>query len=87
MGIRVCRGAPTISQLFFMDDRLIFCKATPEASNHLLKILNEYALASCQYINQEKTTMVFSRNVKEENRAEISTNWGCSERPNDMRSI
>lgn len=90
MGIRVCRRASTINHLLFMDSififclpikiiSFIFCKTTPKAYNHLLKILNKYALELGQCINHEKTIMVFSCNVKEKNRAEIYTIWGCSE--------
>lgn len=72
LGIRVCRGTPVINHLLFADDTLIFYKATLNASNHLLKILSEYALASGQGINHDKTTMVFSRNVKKDTRVKIS---------------
>lgn len=77
MGIRVCREALAINHLLFIDDSLIFCKATTETSNHLFEILKTYIQASGQCINTEKTTMVFNRNVKEVTRAEISSMWGC----------
>lgn len=44
-GINVCQGAPVINHLLFTDDSLIFWEATVEASNSLLKILDEYAHA------------------------------------------
>lgn len=58
--------APIISHLFFADDNLIFCKANTEASNSLLHLLDEYVQVSGQYINTDKTIMVFSENVKKE---------------------
>lgn len=76
MGICVCRGAPAINHLLFADDSLIFCKANDVTSNNLLMILNEYAQALGQCINMEKTTMVFSRNVKETDKTVIYAMWG-----------
>lgn len=64
-GIRVCRGVPIVNHLLFANDRLIFCKATSDASQKLLEILQVYAKASGQIINKENTTMVFSNNTSD----------------------
>lgn len=79
MDIWVCHGAPAINHFLFVDDGFIFCKVTMEASNHLLEILKSYTFASGQCINTKKITMVFSRNVKEVTKAEISFMWGCKD--------
>lgn len=78
-GISVCQGAPIINHLLFADDSLIFWEATIEASNSLLKILDEYAHAFSQCINIDKTSMVFSRNVKDVDKSQISTMWSYCE--------
>lgn len=70
-GVRVCQEAPMIYHLLFMDDSLIFCKENKEASQQLLALLNQYALALGQCINTEKITMVFSRNVQANVKEEI----------------
>lgn len=75
-GICICRGAPIINHLLFVDDSFIFCKANKAYSDALLSILHTYAHASGQCINIEKTKMVFSKNVKEEIRNEIMSLWG-----------
>lgn len=64
-GLRIARGAPRLSHLFFADDSLIFCKASGEEAGHLRTILEVYERASGQKINVEKSSIFFSRNVKE----------------------
>lgn len=44
-GIWVCRGAPTINHLQFVDDSLTFYKANSSTSLRLLDFLNTYARA------------------------------------------
>lgn len=78
MGIRVCSGALTINHLLSIEDSLIFYKANTETSNLLLNIL-EYAQALGRCISTKKTIMVFSRNVNEVDKIEISSMWGCRE--------
>lgn len=45
-GVKVCRGATSINYLLFADDSLIFCRASWEASLHLLVLQKKYALTS-----------------------------------------
>lgn len=70
-GIRVCRGASTINHFLFANDSLIFCNASRLESEQLLAILQTYMCASGQYINREKTMMIFNKNVKEGKNGEI----------------
>jgi hypothetical protein len=41
-GVKVCRGAPTISHLLFADDSLIMMTADKRNANCLASILNRY---------------------------------------------
>lgn len=66
---------PPISTTF--DDSLIFCKANSPTFLLLLKFLNIYARASGQFINTNKTTRVFSKNVGEVDKDTIAMIWGC----------
>lgn len=34
-GEKICRGAPTVSHLFFIDDSIMFSRATFNESNHI----------------------------------------------------
>lgn len=63
LGIKVCRGAPLIHHLLFVDDSVIFCKAVVEINRKIQKLLLEYEKALRQCINIDKTAMVFSRNT------------------------
>jgi hypothetical protein len=62
-GVKVCRGAPTVSHLLFVDDCFLFCRANLVETRHLMAILNIYAEASGQEINMSKSEVFFSRNI------------------------
>ncbi|GJT41078.1 reverse transcriptase [Tanacetum coccineum] len=70
-GVKVCRGAPTISHLFFADDSIFFSRATEEESCRLKSILDQYCRASGQVINYEKSEISFSANVEQHVRSRI----------------
>ncbi|KAK2449324.1 hypothetical protein QL285_008530 [Trifolium repens] len=62
-GVKICRGAPTVSHLLFADDCFLFCRSTLEETNHLMHILKVYEAASGQEINLTKSEVFFSRNL------------------------
>ena len=45
-GISICRGCPMVTHLFFVDDNLLFCKATNQECHKLIKIIEHYKAAS-----------------------------------------
>ena len=47
-GVAVCRGGPKLSHLFFVDDSLIFCKASLVECAAFQRILKLYEDASGQ---------------------------------------
>ena len=61
--VAVCRGGPKLSHLFFIDDILIFCKASLAECDALQRILRVYEKASGQQLNQAKTSLFFSKNT------------------------
>lgn len=71
-GIKIARSAPSITNLCFADDTMIFCHATHESAGHLRQILDAYARVSGQVINFEKSSIVFSTSMSEEKRVEIT---------------
>lgn len=54
-GIRVCRRAPVVSNLFFADDTIIFGRATEPELRKVKHILATYDSASGQAINLNKS--------------------------------
>ena len=56
-GIKVARGAPTVTHMFFADDSYIFCKATKEDAEHVTNILSTCETASGQKLNVEKSSV------------------------------
>ena len=69
-GVSICRRAPTISHLLFVDDSLLFCQANQEDVRCISDTLQLYATAYRQCINFEKSS-IFSNNMKEEVREQI----------------
>lgn len=67
-GIKVSRGAPTISHLLFADDCFLFFRATSRECEMIRDALNVYKAASGQAINLSKSEVYFSSNVSRENR-------------------
>ena len=59
----ICRIAPKISHLLFVDDSLLFCQATQDEVQEVVDILQLYAKASGQLINLVKSSIFFSSNV------------------------
>ena len=64
-GFSLCQNGSKLTQLFFADDCLIFCRSTLDECNKIQELLAYYETASGQVINKEKTTLCFSRNTDE----------------------
>ena len=65
-GLVICPGGPRLSHLFFVDNSLIFCKASIEECNSLQRILTVYEEASRQQLNHTKTSLFFSSNTPDD---------------------
>ncbi|KAL2895927.1 hypothetical protein RDABS01_000461 [Bienertia sinuspersici] len=78
-GARICRGAPRISHLFFVDDSLLFARATMQECFVITDIISLYERASGQKVNLDKTEVAFSKYVTIERRKEIVEKLGVNE--------
>ena len=58
-GVSMCRGCPMVMHLFFVDDSLLFCKASRQECQKFVKIINLYEAASGQKINVDKSSVFF----------------------------
>ncbi|XP_010666797.1 uncharacterized protein LOC104883918 [Beta vulgaris subsp. vulgaris] len=78
-GVRICRGSPRVSHLFFREDSILFAKATLQEFSKVAYIISKYERASSQKVNLSKTEVVFSRNVGADRRQEIIDILGVRE--------
>lgn len=68
----MCPGALTFTNLLFVDDCFLFCRATEREVNALKNILSIYEDTSGQQINFHKSEIFFSRNVGAKAKVNIS---------------
>ncbi|XP_061998976.1 uncharacterized protein LOC133716286 [Rosa rugosa] len=74
--IVVCPNAPAVNHLLFADDSMLYAQASLGACQELLEVLAIYRRASGQLVNFAKSSVVFSKNVSEEVKEEISGTLG-----------
>ncbi|KAH9678676.1 reverse transcriptase domain-containing protein [Citrus sinensis] len=65
-GVRIARGAPYLTHLFFADDCFLFFKASPQEARAMKTVLSLYGAASGQKVNYNKSSISFSANVNNE---------------------
>lgn len=78
-GIRIAPTAPSVNHLLFVDDCIIFSRASEQDSNAISRALRLYELSSGQKVNFEKTDISFSRGVPVDRRHHISSLLGVRE--------
>jgi hypothetical protein len=62
-GVPTFKRGPKISHIFFADDNLLFCRTNLAQWSNLLAILQMYEEVSGQKMNNNKTSIFFSRNT------------------------
>lgn len=70
-GVPTSLQGPRLSNLFFADDSIIFCKANSVEWRRIMKILGIYENGSGKKLNLLKTSLFFSRNTTQEKKQEI----------------
>ncbi|XP_019159715.1 PREDICTED: uncharacterized protein LOC109156333 [Ipomoea nil] len=78
-GVRVARGPPAITHLFFAGDSLLFFRANEREALKVKECLDVYSWASGQLINFEKSNAVYSSNTPTHIRAVVSELIGVPE--------
>ena len=66
-----CLTGPRVTHLFFANDSILFCKATPDECQVLKLILHRYEEALGQKINTDKSSVFFSPNTSQDIKNEI----------------
>lgn len=62
-GVKICRGAPTITHLLFAADCFLFSRVNPKEIFYMKTILDTYEKASGPQVNFQKSKIFFSKNV------------------------
>lgn len=75
-GIKICPEAPSVHNFLFADDSFVFTKATFEECQQVMNILKLYERASGQVINLNKSSVVFSKNVKDDVQLMVTEMFG-----------
>ena len=71
-GLKISRQGPVITYLLFADyDTLVFCKANESNAQKLKEILHQYEESSGQSINLEKSSVIFNKNIKNDQKKKI----------------
>lgn len=78
-GINVCRGAPTLLHLLFVDDCFLFCRTDEKEHIALKSILDSYGENFGQAINCKKSKFFFSYNTSFSIRRKVSSYMGVSQ--------
>ena len=78
-GFAFCTRGPKLTHLFFADDSLLFCRATPRECDTVMELLSKYESVFGQKANRNKTTFFFSESVNEASRQIIKDILGVRE--------
>lgn len=78
-GIKVARGAPVLSHMFFADDSYIFCKANGDTTSQVNHMLQTFEKVSGQQINKAKSSVLFSYNTSREEKEMVCNMLGFQE--------
>ncbi|PNY15946.1 ribonuclease H, partial [Trifolium pratense] len=66
------RSGPLISHLMFADDLLLFAQASEDQMREVMHILDIFCSMSGQEVSQEKTSIMFSKNVQQHTRDQLA---------------
>lgn len=69
----MCRRAPSITHMLFVDDSYLYCKAGDSEVHRLQEILEIFEMASGQKVNKLKSSVFYSTNTNLETRQQLCT--------------
>lgn len=86
-GIKVSRGGPSITHLFYADDILIFCRATASDVTQILNCLYQFESWTGQLVSKEKSFVHFSRNCTPQLRNNLRSILGMKRCPHNIKHL
>lgn len=78
-GLKVASTAPPVSHLLFADDSMFYCKQDDGELNQIVRIIEEYSLASGQRVNYQKSSVYFGKLIPPERRDLLKKKLGISQ--------
>jgi hypothetical protein len=69
----VAPTAPAVNHLLFVDDSLLFIKASEEGAQEAKALLDKYCEASGQWVNLDKSSVFSSKGCPESTRHSVKT--------------
>ena len=82
-GLQVARGAPSITHMLFADDSMFYCKVEVAELNQVIRIIEEYSLASGQRVNYQKSSVYFGKRVPAALKEEVMDKLGIRQEGGD----
>ena len=76
-GVATLANGPRVSHLFFVDDSLVFGRATVNEAMEIQRILKVYETSSGQQLNYHKTSQFFSPNTDNKVKERVKTMFGA----------
>ncbi|KAL3515198.1 hypothetical protein ACH5RR_022100 [Cinchona calisaya] len=73
-GLKIYREGPNISYMFYVDDSIIFCKASSQEVRKVMQIIHKYKAATGQLVNLEKSSVFIRINTSPEIKRDICSN-------------
>ena len=74
--VKASRSGPFFSYLFFVDDLVLFAKATPKNCEVVKEVLDMFCKASGQTISDAKSRVFFSPNIDQDSKEALSSTLG-----------
>ena len=86
-GVKLSPAAPPITQLFYANDVLLFCRAKIREVDVMMKCIEKYCQWSGQSIRIEKSGLFVSKGVHRQFMNQVKNQWGYKKLANRVKYL